>query len=212
MGLIKIVIIVAVLSAHWNAKWLLVFSVTSYKDNYDWAEQICKNFSKFRKISRQLTDRAEGFCRTLEGRWALGDCGNSVLIFVWKHYKKVSGHVSAVWVFFFFVDLSFYCLPFNYFIFQIFIFCPFFIFIFWIFMVGFKFLVDEISFKWTVFSSFIQKAHFYTYCIFFICANKYALWNCFIHEFVRLSLLFSQWTNLNQIGGMNSYDHGILQF
>lgn len=38
---------------------------------------------------QQLTDRAEGFCRTLEGRWALGDCGNSVLIFVWKHYKKM---------------------------------------------------------------------------------------------------------------------------
>ncbi|VDK89255.1 unnamed protein product [Litomosoides sigmodontis] len=37
----------------------------------------------------QLLDRAEGFCRTLEGRWALGDCGNSVLIFIWKHYKKV---------------------------------------------------------------------------------------------------------------------------
>ncbi|KHN73299.1 hypothetical protein Tcan_06958 [Toxocara canis] len=38
---------------------------------------------------QQLTDRAEGFCRTLEGRWALGDCGNSVIIFVWKHYKKM---------------------------------------------------------------------------------------------------------------------------
>jgi hypothetical protein len=23
------------------------------------------------------------------GRWALGDCGNSVLIFIWQHYKKV---------------------------------------------------------------------------------------------------------------------------
>ncbi|EFO23247.1 hypothetical protein LOAG_05236 [Loa loa] len=38
---------------------------------------------------QQLLDRAENFCRTLEGRWALGDCGNSVLIFIWKHYKKV---------------------------------------------------------------------------------------------------------------------------
>uniref|UniRef100_A0A914ZW40 Uncharacterized protein n=1 Tax=Parascaris univalens TaxID=6257 RepID=A0A914ZW40_PARUN len=38
---------------------------------------------------QQLTDRAEGFCRTLEGRWALGDCGNSVIVFVWKHYKKM---------------------------------------------------------------------------------------------------------------------------
>ncbi|CAG9529475.1 unnamed protein product [Cercopithifilaria johnstoni] len=38
---------------------------------------------------QQLLDRAEGFCRTLEGRWALGDCGNSVLIFIWKYYKKV---------------------------------------------------------------------------------------------------------------------------
>uniref|UniRef100_A0A915Q2Q6 Uncharacterized protein n=1 Tax=Setaria digitata TaxID=48799 RepID=A0A915Q2Q6_9BILA len=38
---------------------------------------------------QQLVDRAEGFCRTLEGRWALGDCGNSVLIFIWKHYKKI---------------------------------------------------------------------------------------------------------------------------
>ncbi|VDN52403.1 unnamed protein product [Dracunculus medinensis] len=38
---------------------------------------------------QQLIDRAEGFCRTLEGRWALGDCGNSVIVFVWKHYKKM---------------------------------------------------------------------------------------------------------------------------
>uniref|UniRef100_A0A0M3IR53 Uncharacterized protein n=1 Tax=Ascaris lumbricoides TaxID=6252 RepID=A0A0M3IR53_ASCLU len=38
---------------------------------------------------QQLTDRAEGFCRTLEGRWALGDCGNSVIVFVWRHYKKM---------------------------------------------------------------------------------------------------------------------------
>ncbi|KAK0416259.1 hypothetical protein QR680_012383 [Steinernema hermaphroditum] len=38
---------------------------------------------------KQLTDRAESFCRTLEGRWALGDCGNSVIVFVWQHYKKV---------------------------------------------------------------------------------------------------------------------------
>lgn len=38
---------------------------------------------------QQLTDRASSFCKTLEGRWALGDCGNSVLIFVWQHYKKV---------------------------------------------------------------------------------------------------------------------------
>ncbi|EJW79674.1 hypothetical protein WUBG_09417, partial [Wuchereria bancrofti] len=37
----------------------------------------------------QLLDRAESFCRTLEGRWALGDCGNSVLVFIWKHYKKI---------------------------------------------------------------------------------------------------------------------------
>uniref|UniRef100_A0A914C1B7 Uncharacterized protein n=1 Tax=Acrobeloides nanus TaxID=290746 RepID=A0A914C1B7_9BILA len=26
---------------------------------------------------------------TLEGRWALGDCGNSVIVFVWRHYKKM---------------------------------------------------------------------------------------------------------------------------
>ncbi|KAI6215359.1 hypothetical protein M3Y94_00376700 [Aphelenchoides besseyi] len=38
---------------------------------------------------QQLTDRAASFCKTLEGRWALGDCGNSVLIFVWQHYKKM---------------------------------------------------------------------------------------------------------------------------
>jgi len=38
---------------------------------------------------QQLTDRAESFCKTLEGRWALGDCGNSVIVFVWRHYKKV---------------------------------------------------------------------------------------------------------------------------
>uniref|UniRef100_A0A1I7S079 Uncharacterized protein n=1 Tax=Bursaphelenchus xylophilus TaxID=6326 RepID=A0A1I7S079_BURXY len=38
---------------------------------------------------QQLTDRAGSFCKTLEGRWALGDCGNSVLIFVWQHYKKL---------------------------------------------------------------------------------------------------------------------------
>ncbi|TKR77064.1 hypothetical protein L596_018107 [Steinernema carpocapsae] len=38
---------------------------------------------------KQLTDRAESFCKTLEGRWALGDCGNSVIVFVWQHYKKV---------------------------------------------------------------------------------------------------------------------------
>ncbi|VDM12615.1 unnamed protein product [Wuchereria bancrofti] len=38
---------------------------------------------------QQLLDRAESFCRTLEGRWALGDCGNSVLVFIWKHYKKI---------------------------------------------------------------------------------------------------------------------------
>lgn len=25
----------------------------------------------------------------MEGRWALGDCGNSVIVFVWRHYKKV---------------------------------------------------------------------------------------------------------------------------
>lgn len=37
----------------------------------------------------QLTDRAEAFCKALEGRWALGDCGNSVIIFVWQHYKKM---------------------------------------------------------------------------------------------------------------------------
>uniref|UniRef100_A0A0K0CWQ3 Protein tweety homolog n=1 Tax=Angiostrongylus cantonensis TaxID=6313 RepID=A0A0K0CWQ3_ANGCA len=28
----------------------------------------------------QLTERAESFCRALEGRWALGDCGNSMII------------------------------------------------------------------------------------------------------------------------------------
>ncbi|KAK6021429.1 hypothetical protein OSTOST_12898 [Ostertagia ostertagi] len=38
----------------------------------------------------QLTERAESFCRALEGRWALGDCGNSVIVFVWEHYKKVN--------------------------------------------------------------------------------------------------------------------------
>ncbi|CAB3402407.1 unnamed protein product [Caenorhabditis bovis] len=38
---------------------------------------------------KQLTERAEAFCRSLEGRWALGDCGNSVIIFVWHHYKKM---------------------------------------------------------------------------------------------------------------------------
>jgi hypothetical protein len=38
---------------------------------------------------QQLTDRAESFCKTLEGRWALGDCGNSVIVFVWRHYKKM---------------------------------------------------------------------------------------------------------------------------
>ncbi|PAV57255.1 hypothetical protein WR25_04688 [Diploscapter pachys] len=37
----------------------------------------------------QQTERAEFFTRTLEGRWALGDCGNSVIIFVWEHYKKM---------------------------------------------------------------------------------------------------------------------------
>ncbi|CAI4232327.1 unnamed protein product [Auanema sp. JU1783] len=37
----------------------------------------------------QLTERAEAFCKALEGRWALGDCGNSVIIFVWEHYKKM---------------------------------------------------------------------------------------------------------------------------
>ncbi|XGW18557.1 hypothetical protein V3C99_002847 [Haemonchus contortus] len=37
----------------------------------------------------QLTERAESFCRALEGRWALGDCGNSVIVFVWQHYKKM---------------------------------------------------------------------------------------------------------------------------
>ncbi|CAD6188481.1 unnamed protein product [Caenorhabditis auriculariae] len=37
----------------------------------------------------QLTERAELFCRALEGRWALGDCGNSIIIFVWQHYKKL---------------------------------------------------------------------------------------------------------------------------
>ncbi|PIO54106.1 hypothetical protein TELCIR_24539 [Teladorsagia circumcincta] len=37
----------------------------------------------------QLTERAESFCRALEGRWALGDCGNSVIVFVWEHYKKM---------------------------------------------------------------------------------------------------------------------------
>lgn len=40
-------------------------------------------------ISRDLTVRSEGFCRSLEGKWALGDCGNSIIIFVWQHYKKV---------------------------------------------------------------------------------------------------------------------------
>ncbi|CAK5090936.1 unnamed protein product [Meloidogyne enterolobii] len=38
---------------------------------------------------QQLTDRAESFCKALEGRWALGDCGNSVIVFVWRHYKKL---------------------------------------------------------------------------------------------------------------------------
>ncbi|KAI1729056.1 modulator of levamisole receptor-1 domain-containing protein [Ditylenchus destructor] len=38
---------------------------------------------------QQLIDRAESFCKTLEGRWALGDCGNSVIVFVWRHYKKM---------------------------------------------------------------------------------------------------------------------------
>jgi len=38
---------------------------------------------------RQLVDRAESFCKTMEGRWALGDCGNSVIVFVWRHYKKM---------------------------------------------------------------------------------------------------------------------------
>ncbi|CAJ0941002.1 unnamed protein product, partial [Mesorhabditis belari] len=37
----------------------------------------------------QLTERAESFTKALEGRWALGDCGNSVIIFVWEHYKKM---------------------------------------------------------------------------------------------------------------------------
>ncbi|CAJ0578500.1 unnamed protein product, partial [Mesorhabditis spiculigera] len=37
----------------------------------------------------QLTERAESFTKALEGRWALGDCGNSVIIFVWEHYKKI---------------------------------------------------------------------------------------------------------------------------
>ncbi|UMM22324.1 hypothetical protein L5515_003595 [Caenorhabditis briggsae] len=40
-------------------------------------------------LFRQLTERAEAFCRALEGRWALGDCGNSVIVFVWQHYKKM---------------------------------------------------------------------------------------------------------------------------
>ncbi|KAL3073203.1 hypothetical protein niasHT_035479 [Heterodera trifolii] len=38
---------------------------------------------------QQLIDRAESFCKALEGRWALGDCGNSVIMFVWRHYKKM---------------------------------------------------------------------------------------------------------------------------
>ncbi|KAI6177137.1 hypothetical protein M3Y97_00874200 [Aphelenchoides bicaudatus] len=38
---------------------------------------------------KQLTERATSFCKALEGRWALGDCANSVLIFVWQHYKKI---------------------------------------------------------------------------------------------------------------------------
>ncbi|KAI3418856.1 hypothetical protein GPALN_007956 [Globodera pallida] len=38
---------------------------------------------------QQLIDRAESFCKALEGRWALGDCGNSVIVFVWRHYKKM---------------------------------------------------------------------------------------------------------------------------
>ncbi|KJH51335.1 hypothetical protein DICVIV_02451 [Dictyocaulus viviparus] len=40
-------------------------------------------------VNSQLTERAEAFCRALEGRWALGDCGNSVIVFVWEHYKKM---------------------------------------------------------------------------------------------------------------------------
>uniref|UniRef100_A0A0N5AHR3 RNase H domain-containing protein n=1 Tax=Syphacia muris TaxID=451379 RepID=A0A0N5AHR3_9BILA len=36
-----------------------------------------------------LIERAEKFCRSLEGRWALGDCGNSLIIVGWKHYSKM---------------------------------------------------------------------------------------------------------------------------
>uniref|UniRef100_A0A914UJV9 Uncharacterized protein n=1 Tax=Plectus sambesii TaxID=2011161 RepID=A0A914UJV9_9BILA len=38
---------------------------------------------------QHLTERAAAFSRTLQGRWALGDCGNSAIIFVWQQYKKI---------------------------------------------------------------------------------------------------------------------------
>ncbi|KAI6239061.1 hypothetical protein M3Y99_00609000 [Aphelenchoides fujianensis] len=41
------------------------------------------------RLRHNSPDRAASFCKTLEGRWALGDCGNSVLIFIWQHYKKM---------------------------------------------------------------------------------------------------------------------------
>ncbi|VDD96161.1 unnamed protein product [Enterobius vermicularis] len=41
-----------------------------------------------------LIERAEKFCRSLEGRWALGDCGNSLIIIGWKHYSKVRSNFT----------------------------------------------------------------------------------------------------------------------
>lgn len=70
-----------------------------------------KNY-KIKWIYRQLLDRAEGFCRTLEGRWALGDCGNSVLIFIWKHYKKVNIFISFI----FFTSFGCHFMPFYMFL------------------------------------------------------------------------------------------------
>ncbi|CAI5446001.1 unnamed protein product [Caenorhabditis angaria] len=39
---------------------------------------------------QQIKNRADRFCKALEGRWALGDCGNSVIVFIWRHYGKMA--------------------------------------------------------------------------------------------------------------------------
>lgn len=42
---------------------------------------------------RVLLERADRFSRTLRGRWALGDCGNSALVFIWTAHKRL--HIST---------------------------------------------------------------------------------------------------------------------